>query len=183
MKLGKAFLALTALLFVLSACISQVDRNDPATPTPAPTPTATPRPTPTPTPTPTPRPTPTPTPVPTPIPTASPTATPIPTPTPTPAPVPLPAQDHTALPHVFVGSVTIDGEAAPDGTEVTAWVPEYGPIGAGTTSGGTYSVLVNQYGSPSFSGRTIIFKVNGQETGETGVWQSGGATFLAISLD
>lgn len=88
------------------------------------------------------------------------------------------------MPNAFAGSVTIDGEAAPDGTEVTAWVPEYsGPIGAGTTSGGTYSLPVNQYGSPSFSGRTIIFKVNGQETGETGVWQSGGATILAISLD
>jgi len=83
-----------------------------------------------------------------------------------------------------VGSVTIGGLAAPDGTQVTVWVAEYGaPIGTGTSSGGNYSVLANQHGSASFAGKTLIFKINGQKTGETGTWETGNATILAISLE
>ena len=88
------------------------------------------------------------------------------------------------MPHVFVGSVTINGAPAPDGAEVTVWVAEYdGPVGNGITSGGNYSVLAHQHGTTSFDGKTLIFKVNGQDTGETGVWEMGGATILAISLN
>jgi hypothetical protein len=88
------------------------------------------------------------------------------------------------MPHVFVGRVTISGAVAPDGTEVTVWVAEFdGPIGTGTTSGGDYSVLASVYGTASFSGKDLIFKVNGQDTGETGSWEKGGATVLDLSVD
>lgn len=88
------------------------------------------------------------------------------------------------LPHVFVGSVTIGGLAAPDGTSVTVSVAEYnGPVGMGATSGGNYLVLAHQYGTESFDGRTLIFKVNGQDTGETAMWVTGDATIMPISLD
>ena len=88
------------------------------------------------------------------------------------------------MPHVFVGTVTIGGAAAPDGTEVTVWVEEYtGPVGAGVTSGGNYTVLAYQHGAESFGGKTLIFKVDGQDTGETGSWEKGGATILALSLE
>jgi len=88
------------------------------------------------------------------------------------------------LPHVFVGSVTINSLAAPDGTEVTVWVAEYNsPVGTGVTTGGNYSVLAHQHGAASFNGKTLIFKVNGQDTGETAIWEMGDATILAISLD
>lgn len=88
------------------------------------------------------------------------------------------------MPHVFAGSVTINGVPATDGAEVTVWVTEYdGPVGAGITSGGNYSVLVHQHGAASFGGKTLIFKVNGQDTGETGSWERGGATILDISLN
>ena len=88
------------------------------------------------------------------------------------------------MPHVFVGSVTISGVAAPDGAEITVWVAEYiGPVGTGTASDGNYTVLAHQYGNESFGGKTLIFKVNGQDTGETGSWQRGGATILALSLE
>ncbi len=87
------------------------------------------------------------------------------------------------MPHVFVGSVTIGGLAAPDGTVVTVWVAEYnGPVGTGTTTSGNYSVLAHQHGPASFGGKTLIFKVNGEETGESGVWETGEASILAISL-
>lgn len=88
------------------------------------------------------------------------------------------------LPHVFVGSVTIRSLAVPDGTSVTVWVAEYNrPVGTGTTSGGNYAVLAYQYGTVSFGGRTLMFKVNGQDSGETATWVTGDATILALSLD
>ena len=88
------------------------------------------------------------------------------------------------MPHVFVGGVTIGSLAAPDGTEVTVWVAQYqGPVGMGVTAGGNYSVLAHQHGPATFNGKTLIFKVNGQDTGETAPWETGGATILAISLD
>ena len=88
------------------------------------------------------------------------------------------------MPHVFVGSVTISGAAAPNGTEVSVWVAEYnGPVGTSTASGGNYTVLAHQHGTESFGGKTLIFKVNGQDTGETRNWERGGATILALSLD
>ena len=183
MKLGVAFLALAAVsLLTLAACVSQVDRDGKATPTPVSTPTATPRPLPTPTTTPTP--TPTPRPTATNAPTAPPTAVPVPTATLGPAVVPLPEKNVRELPHVFVGAVTIDGLAAPDGTAVTVWVADYlGAVGTGVTSGGSYSVLAHQHGEASFSGKTLIFKVNGKDTGETASWEKGGATVLDISLN
>ena len=88
------------------------------------------------------------------------------------------------MPHVFAGSVTINGAPAPDGADVTVGVKEYdGPVGASIASGGNYSVLVHQHGTTSFGGKTLIFKVNGQDTGETGSWERGGATVLDISLN
>ena len=178
MKLARAIFAVVALLFVFSACASSVSRTTtPPTPIPV-ADTPTPQPRPTATATPPPVPTATPTPVPTPTP------TPLPTPTPKPAPTPLPARDNSELPHVFVGTVTIAGAPAPDGTEVTVWLPEFdAPIGTGTSSGGNYSVLANQHGNRSFGGRTLIFKVNGQDSGETAIWEKGGATILELSLD
>ena len=80
--------------------------------------------------------------------------------------------------------MTIRSLAAPDGTEVTVWVAEYnGPVGSGITTGGNYTVTAQQHGTASFQGKTLIFKVNGQDTGETGIWERGGGTILAISVD
>ena len=180
MKLAKVIFALMTLLFVLSACASGVPRTTEPTPTLVPLDTPTPRPEPTATPTP--APTATPAPTLTPVPTATPL--PPPTATPEPPPSPLPARDNSELPHVFVGSVTIGGVAAPDGTEITVWLEEFNaPIGAAITSGGNYTMLANQHGSRSFGGRTLIFKVSGQESGETAVWQKGAATILDITLN
>jgi hypothetical protein len=108
----------------------------------------------------------------------------LPTATPIPPLAPLPERDNSELPHVFVGSVTINGAPAPNGTEVTVWLEEFNaPIGAGTSSGGNYTVLANQHGARPFEGRTLIFKVNGQDSGETEIWEKGGATILAVSLN
>ena len=129
---------------------------------------------------PTPVPTPTPTPVPTPVPTM------VPTPVPTPVPkLPLPAVVNDNPPHVFVGTVTIGGQLAPEGTEVTAWVLEYSdPVGSSTIPAvtaqpGSYTLLVPQRGD-DFAGTVLIIKVNG--IFETNVvWRSGGGDELNLA--
>ena len=149
-----------------------------------------PTPTPVPTPTFTPRPTPTNTPEPTPAPTTEPTATPEPTPTPTPeptstpAPQPLPERQTTIAPHVFVGTATGGGTSVPDGTVITAWVEEFSePVGEGVAAGGSYSLKVFQFGTTSFSGRTITFKIGEFTANEAGTWQTFGADVVGLAVE
>ena len=166
-------------------------------PTPVPTLVPTPVPTlvPTPVPTvslaptivPTTVPTPVATLVPTPIPTTVPTIVPTPTPVPTLASpkLPLPAVVNENPPHVFVGSVTIGGELAPEGTEVTAWVLEYSdPVGSSIIPAvagepGSYTLLVPQRGD-DFTGTVLIIKVNGTFVTNV-IWKSGGGDELNLA--
>ena len=180
MKPIKAIFAVMALVLVLTACASSTPRTPEPLPTLVPLSTFTPRPEPNATRIPEPTATLPPAPTATPVP----TATTLPTATPIPPLAPLPERDNSEPPHVFAGSVTINGAPAPNGTEVTVWLEEFNaPLGAGTSSGGDYSVLAIQHGARSFEGRTLIFKVNGQDSGETAIWEKGGATSLAVSLN
>ena len=132
-------------------------------------------------------PTPVPTPAPTPVPTTIPTAVPTPTPVPTLArpKLPLPAVVNDNPPHVFVGTVTIGGQLAPEGTEVTAWVLEYSdPVGSSTIPAvtgqpGSYTLLVPQRGD-DFAGTVLIIKVNGTFAINV-VWKSGGGDELNLA--
>ena len=162
---------------------------------PTPVPTLVPTPVPTvsvaPTIVPTPMATLVPTPAPTPVPTTVPTAVPTPTPVPTPVPtlaipkLPLPAVVNDNPPHVFVGTVTIGGQPAPEGTEVTAWVLEYSdPVGSSTIPAvtgqpGSYTLLVPQRGD-DFAGTVLIIKVNGTFATNV-VWKSGGGDELNLA--
>ncbi len=186
-KLSKLVIAMVSLLFVLAACASEVSRTT-TPPTPIPptsTPTATPAPTATATATATATPTPAPTATPQqPTPTPLPTTTPQPTATPVAIPDPLPERDNRELPHVFVGGVTIDGAPAPDGTEVSVWLKQFAsPLATATSVDGDYSVLASQFGIESFGGRRVIFKINGEDSGESAIWEKGGATILEVSLN
>ena len=128
-----------------------------------------------------------PTPIPTPIPTPVPTTVPTPTPVPTLAKpkLPLPAVVNENPPHVFVGSVTIGGELAPEGTEVTAWVLEYSdPVGSSIIPAvagepGSYTLLVPQRGD-DFTGTVLIIKVNGTFVTNV-IWKSGGGDELNLA--
>ena len=128
-----------------------------------------------------------PTPVPTPVPTTIPTAVPTPTPVPTLAipKLPLPEVVNDNPPHVFVGTVTIGGQLAPEGTEVTAWVLEYSdPVGSSTIPAvtgqpGSYTLLVPQHGD-DFTGTVLIIKVNGTFATNV-VWKSGGGDELNLA--
>ena len=116
--------------------------------------------------------------------------TPLPTPSHTPQPTPtlghvaLPPKDIRTIPHVFVGSVTIDGQVAVDGTEVSAWVSDYSSaVGLSNVANGSYVMNVSQYGTASFSGMTLIFKIGSVETALTSTWETGGATVLDLVTD
>ena len=156
------------------------------TPTPTSEPTSTPQPTPTNTPEPTPTPTPEPTftPQPTPTNTPEPTSTPTPEPTSTPAPQPLPERQTTIAPHVFVGTATVGGAPVPDGTVISAWVEEFSePVGEGVAADGSYNLTVSQFGTTSFYGRTITFKIGGFTANETGTWQTLAADVVDLSVE
>ena len=145
--------------------------------TPLPTPTAIPSLIPTPSVLPTPTPYPTPTPVPTVTPTPTPTPTPVPTATPLATRLPSPPDRRTDVtPHVFAGTASVNGAPASEGTVITAYVISFqDPVGEGVVSGGIYNLFVFQYGSGSFTGKTITFKVGQFTANETAVWQSFGA--------
>ena len=87
------------------------------------------------------------------------------------------------IPHQFYGSVTYNGQAAPDGLSVVAKINGV-EVASTTTSGGKYGY------SPIFyiedpnsirSGQTINFFVNGVDTGQTAVFQNGGRTKLDLT--
>jgi hypothetical protein len=123
------------------------------------------------------------------VPTVVPTVVPITIPTPVPTievmKLPLPSIVNDNPPHVFVGTVTISGRPAPEGTEVTAWMLNYSdPAGSSkvpAVSGepGSYSLLVPQYGT-NFNGTVLVLKVN--DTFVTNaVWVSGEGTELDLT--
>ena len=129
--------------------------------------------------------------VPTAVPAVVPNTIPAPTPTPAPAPtmqvvkMPLPSIVNDNPPHAFVGTVTINGQPAPEGTEVTAWMLNYSePAGSSIVpaiSGepGSYSLLVPQYGT-HFNGTVLVLKVNGIFV-TNAVWLSGEAELLDLT--
>jgi len=149
----------------------------------APTPTAVPTTTPTialtvpPTRTPIPQPTFTPTPLPSPTP--IPTSTPPPTAQPpgdcfaTSVGVP-PDGSGQLLPHIFVGTVSVDGTAPLDGVVVSAWIEGSLAATAAVTQG-RYTLLLDQPSGVSYSGKSVQFNVGECATSQTAGWKAGGA--------
>jgi hypothetical protein len=83
------------------------------------------------------------------------------------------------MPHVFVGTVTLDGAGAADGAAVTAWI-DGAQVAATTASGGDYNLLVDQEGDQSFAGKTVSFKVSGANAAQTATWAKGGGDVLNL---
>jgi len=50
-------------------------------------------------------------------------------------------------------------------------------------AGGSYALKAFQFGTPSFSGRTITFKIGESTANETGVWQSFGADVVDLTVE
>ena len=163
--------------------------------TPAPRPESTPVPTvsrvPTPVPTPTVRPSPTPRPTirVTPTPTVLPTLTQTPAPTPVPSPtaaapldVPLPPPNPSALPHIFVGTAFVDGQPAPEGAEISAWLDGFSePLAQTIVSSNAFTILVPEYGAGIMAGRDIEFRLDGLIVEPRHVWVPGGADVVVLN--
>jgi hypothetical protein len=81
-------------------------------------------------------------------------------------------------PHIFVGTVTLDGAIAADGAAVTAWVAG-AQVASTTASGGEYNLLVDQ-NEDSFAGETVSFKVSGANAAESATWAQGGGDVLNL---
>ena len=85
------------------------------------------------------------------------------------------------FPHIFVGAVTLDGAAAPDGTEVSAWVEGVtDAAGTATTSGGSYNIVADP-GEDSWAGLTVTFLVAGGAAAESATFEHGGADELDLT--
>jgi hypothetical protein len=161
-----------------------------ATPTPTPTPPPTPEPTATTAPTPTPEPTATatPEPTPTPAPTATPRPTPAPSPdivvdTPTPAPTVQPtrtpgASDTSRPPHVFIGTATINGQPAPEGTEITALIDGVVVASVFTQEGGEFGEELYVMGNV---GKTVTFRIGDLEAAESFEVETGGVSLVTLT--
>ena len=152
--------------------------------TPAPEPTLAPEPSPEPKRRPVPvvvisTPRPMPTRYPTPVP--YPTATPLPSATPEPVIVALPPINSSVLPHIFVGTAVLNGEPAPYGTVISAWMAGFSePLAKEIVSGDSFTILVSQYGAQSMNGKIVEFRLDGLPAEPTGTWIAGGADILVI---
>jgi len=82
-----------------------------------------------------------------------------------------------ARPHVFVGTVTLDGATAADGAAVTAWV-DGEQVADTTVKGGNYDLLVAS--TDGFAGATVSFKVSGADASETIAWEEGGGDIVNL---
>ena len=80
-------------------------------------------------------------------------------------------------PHVFTGTVTVNGLLAPVGTRVTAFIDGMELAATMVSSDGKYVLLVPD--PPS--GRTIIFKVGDFFASQIAAWESGGAEVLNLT--
>ncbi len=82
-------------------------------------------------------------------------------------------------PHVFVGTVTLDGAGVVDGGAVTAWI-DGEQVASANASGGSYSIQLDQ-GDGSYAGKTVSFKVAGADVADTAEWVQGGGTVLNLA--
>lgn len=85
------------------------------------------------------------------------------------------------FPHIFVGTVTLDGAPAPDGTVVSASVEGVtDAAGTATTSGGKYNIVADP-GEDSWAGLTVTFLVAGSAAVESATFVHGGADELNLT--
>ena len=57
------------------------------------------------------------------------------------------------------------------------------PVGTGTVANGSYVMNISQYGTESFAGKTITFKIESNDTWQTSTWLNGRAIVLDLAVD
>ena len=82
----------------------------------------------------------------------------------------MPASGQT-LPHVFAGTVSVDGAIAPDGIVVTARID--GLLAAiAILKDGNYTLAVEPPLGVSYIGKKVIFSVGEYQASPTAIWQT-----------
>ena len=82
------------------------------------------------------------------------------------------------IPHVFLGTASLDGAIAVDGTAITAWVDGQ-QVAATNIAGGSYQLVIG--GAAGFAGETVVFRVGSANAAETADWTMGGADVLNLT--
>ena len=90
--------------------------------------------------------------------------------------VPAVAFAQAVPPHIFIGSVTVNGLSAPSGTVVSAVVDGVEQGKTTVSASGSYTLQVSQG-----SGTDVVFMVDTLTASETATWQQGGADVLNLT--
>lgn len=90
------------------------------------------------------------------------------------------AQAQPPRPAVFAGTVSLDGEAAADGTMVSAWI-DGEEVASTTAAGGNYGLRIAQPPGGAFAGKEVIFMVGSSESLERGIWEADGSAELNLT--
>ena len=94
--------------------------------------------------------------------------------------IPSNASAQRVIPHAFLGSATVNGSPAADGTVVAALV-DGRQVAAKSVSGGSYPVLLVEPDGDSFVGKTVTFTIGGIPAAETFLWVQGEVTELNLT--
>jgi hypothetical protein len=92
--------------------------------------------------------------------------------------IPTAALAQSAAPHLFVGTVTLDGATAADGTTVTALVDDV-EIATAEVADGKYSLKV--VSEAGFGGETVVFQVGSVDADQTAEWVEFEASVLDLT--
>ena len=90
--------------------------------------------------------------------------------------VPAVAFAQAVPPHIFIGSVTVNGLNAPSGTVVSAVIDGVEQGNTTVSNAGSYTLQVSQG-----SGTDVVFMVDTLTASETATWQQGGADVLNLT--
>ena len=86
-----------------------------------------------------------------------------------------------SLPHGFLGSATLNGSPAVDGTVVAAFI-DGRQVDSVVVSGGTYPVLlIEPPEGTTYAGKTVIFTIGGFTAAQTSIWVQGELTQLNLT--
>ena len=94
--------------------------------------------------------------------------------------VPSVVSAQRVIPHAFLGSATVNGSPAANGTVVAALVDGQ-EVAAKSVTGGTYPVLLVEPSGESFNGKTVTFTIGGIAAAQTFIWQQGEVTELNLT--
>jgi hypothetical protein len=92
----------------------------------------------------------------------------------------LPAVSSGLSPHVFIGTVRVDGKPAPEGTRITALVGGEGKESTQAYDRGRYGPF--EVNEPA-NGSLVIFRVGTRTADQVVLWEQGGSSELDLTVD